>query len=247
MINLIRNFIDSKVLSENSKRAYFYDLQQFVTLVDGKVTEEKLALYEQSLLSLTISAKKRKISAVNQFLYFMYQQEKVDRFYKLQNKDKLPMQAATSKILDLSLLYQPHLDKEGQVIALLILELGLTPAEIRQLTSASIDVNFAIMTLQKDGIRRVLKISQELLGFIEGLLIEKQTYLFDNNDKVYSRQWYFNHLKQFLRALGYDRLTAQVLREQYILRQVTSGKSLIEISRNLGLKSPVTLEKYYKK
>ena len=89
MIDFIQEFIDSKSLSENSRNAYFYDLQQFVEAVDGKVSKEKLALYEHSLASLKTSAKKRKISAVNQFLYFLYDTERLDRFYKLSNKEKL--------------------------------------------------------------------------------------------------------------------------------------------------------------
>lgn len=52
MIDFIQEFIDSKSLSENSRNAYFYDLQQFVEAVDGKVSKEKLALYEHSLASL---------------------------------------------------------------------------------------------------------------------------------------------------------------------------------------------------
>ena len=59
MIDFIQDFIDSKPLSENTKNAYFYDLQQFVEAIDGKVNKEKLALYEHSLSPLKASAKKR--------------------------------------------------------------------------------------------------------------------------------------------------------------------------------------------
>ena len=59
MIDFIQEFIDSKSLSENSRNAYFYDLQQFVEAVDGKVSKRKSsALYEHSLASLKTSAKK---------------------------------------------------------------------------------------------------------------------------------------------------------------------------------------------
>ncbi|HFH9692461.1 TPA: site-specific tyrosine recombinase XerD, partial [Streptococcus pyogenes] len=34
--------------------------------------------------------------------------------------------------------------------------------------------------------------------------------------------------------------------EQFILKEKLAGKSIIELSDILGLKSPVTLEKYYK-
>ncbi len=56
----------------------------------------------------------------------------------------------------------------------------------------------------------------------------------------------FNHLKTFVRSIGYEGLTAQKLREQFILKEKLAGKSIIELSDILGLKSPVTLEKYYK-
>ena len=72
MKNDITRFIASKQLSESSKKAYYYDLQQFVEVVSGKITPEKLSLYEHSLADLKVSAKKRKLSAVNQFLYFLY-------------------------------------------------------------------------------------------------------------------------------------------------------------------------------
>ncbi|HFH9587866.1 TPA: site-specific tyrosine recombinase XerD, partial [Streptococcus pyogenes] len=47
-------------------------------------------------------------------------------------------------------------------------------------------------------------------------------------------------------SIGYEGLTAQKLREQFILKEKLAGKSIIELSDILGLKSPVTLEKYYK-
>ena len=52
-------------------------------------------------------------------------------------------------------------------------------------------------------------------------------------------------LKAFLASLGLEKLSAQDMRHQYVLHQKAAGKSLLEVSRNLGLKSPVTLEKFY--
>ena len=74
---------------------------------------------------------------------------------------------------------------------------------------------------------------------------EEQIYLFDNQGKSYSRQWFFNQLKAFLTSLGLENLSAQDMRHQYVLHQKAAGKSLLEVSRHLGLKSPVTLEKFY--
>ena len=41
MIDFIQEFIDSKSLSENSRNAYFYDLQQFVEAVGWQSQQRK--------------------------------------------------------------------------------------------------------------------------------------------------------------------------------------------------------------
>lgn len=245
MIDFIQEFIDSKSLSENSRNAYFYDLQQFVEAVDGKVSKEKLALYEHSLASLKTSGKKRKISAVNQFLYFLYDTERLDRFYKLSNKEKLTTKPVSKVLLDYSAFYQESSYQAGQLIALLMIELGLSSSDLQGLKVADLDRTFAVLRVQKVGLVRVLEVPAKLLDYMTANLSEEQIYLFDNQGKSYSRQWFFNQLKAFLASLGLEDLSAQDMRHQYVLHQKAAGKSLLEVSRNLGLKSPVTLEKFY--
>ncbi len=41
-------------------------------------------------------------------------------------------------------------------------------------------------------------------------------------------------------------MTAQKLREQYIIKEKNKGTAILDLTRKLGLKSPVTLEKYFK-
>ena len=243
MIDFIQEFIDSKSLSENSRNAYFYDLQQFVEAVDGKVSKEKLALYEHSLASLKTSAKKRKISAVNQFLYFLYDTERLDRFYKLSNK--LATKPVSKELLDYSAFYQESSYQAGPLIALLMIELGLSSSDLQGLKVTDLDRTFAVLRVQKVGLVRVLEVPAKLLDYMTANLSEEQIYLFDNQGKSYSRQWFFNQLKAFLASLGLEDLSAQDMRHQYVLHQKAAGKSLLEVSRNLGLKSPVTLEKFY--
>ena len=245
MIDFIQEFIDSKSLSENSKNAYFYDLQQFVEAVDGKVSKEKLALYEHSLSPLKTSAKKRKISAVNQFLYFLYDTDRIDRFYKISNKEKLAVKPVDKELLDYSVFYQESPYQAGQLIALLMIELGLSSSDIQDLKVADFDTTFAILRVQKAGLIRVLEVPNKLLDYMTASISDQQVYLFDNQGKSYSRQWFFNQLKAFLASLGLENLSAQDMRRQYVLHQKAKGKSLLEVSRNLGLKSPVTLEKFY--
>ena len=47
-----------------------------------------------------------------------------------------------------------------------------------------------------------------------------------------------------MREKGFSDLSAQALREQFILRQVENKVDLYEIAKKLGLKTVLTLEKY---
>ena len=51
-------------------------------------------------------------------------------------------------------------------------------------------------------------------------------------------------LEAFLIEKGNQDLSAQSIREQYILKQRELGVDLFSIARELGLKTMVTLEKY---
>ena len=44
MKEFIASFIDQKELSENSQSAYFYDLDQFIESIHGKVTPTNLRI-----------------------------------------------------------------------------------------------------------------------------------------------------------------------------------------------------------
>lgn len=70
------------------------------------------------------------------------------------------------------------------------------------------------------------------------------TFLFEKKGRPYSRQWAFRQLEAFLVEKGQVGLSAQSLREQYVLRQLKDKRSLHDIARDLGLKSITTLEKY---
>ena len=162
MITFISKFLASKSLTLNSQKSYLYDLQQFAEIIGEEVTPNKLKLYEQSLADLKVSAKKRKISAVNQFLFFLYENEVLDRFYKIKNKEKLPLLTPAYQEVDLSVLYRETEDSKGQLIALLIVELGLSPSEIIQLKWENIALEFQVLTVVNEKVMRVLEIPQLL-------------------------------------------------------------------------------------
>lgn len=244
MITFISKFLASKSLTLNSQKSYLYDLQQFAEIIGEEVTPNKLKLYEQSLADLKVSAKKRKISAVNQFLFFLYENEVLDRFYKIKNKEKLPLLTPAYQEVDLSVLYRKTEDSKGQLIALLIVELGLSPSEIIQLKWENIALEFQVLTVVNEKVMRVLEIPQLLLPYLEGK--HKAVYLFDNKGEAYSRQWLFQKLNYYLASVDLSQMTAQKLREQYIIKEKNKGTAILDLTRKLGLKSPVTLEKYFK-
>ncbi|HFI0506979.1 TPA: site-specific tyrosine recombinase XerD [Streptococcus suis] len=242
MKQAIEAFIQSKKVSVNSLKSYTYDLRQFVELTRGDIHQQSLLVYQQSLLDLKPAAQKRKLSTVNQFLYFLYESGRLDRFFKLQ---ALTGPASVKKKLereDLSPLFQDSPWLEGQLIALLIALLGLTPSEIAELTSQQVNLDFQVLTVEKGGAKRVLTLPKELLVYLEGHLTGM--YVFDKKGQTYSRQWFFNRLTEFVQSIGKPDWTAQKLREQYILNQIDEGKSLDQIAKQLGLKTSMSLEKF---
>ena len=236
-------FLDSKQgLSPNSKQSYKYDLEQFLELVDQKITETSLKIYQAQLSELKISAQKRKISACNQFLFFLYQKGKIDTFYRLELPKQAEKKQVKSELLDLSFFWQESTYPEGRLIALLIVELGLLPSEILAIKISDVNLDFQVLRINKASQQRILSLPTKLLAELEPLM--EQTYLFERAGKSYSRQWAFRQLEVFLKEKGFADLSAQGLREQFILRQIEEKVDLNEIAKKLGLKTVLTLEKY---
>ncbi|WP_105140074.1 site-specific tyrosine recombinase XerD [Streptococcus suis] len=242
MKQAIESFIQSKKVSVNSQKSYTYDLQQFVTVTKGEISQQSLLFYQQSLLDLKPAAQKRKMSAVNQFLYFLYENNLLDRFYKLQTMSEPASVKKKLEREDLTLLFQESPWLDGQLITLLIALLGLTPSEIAELTSQQVNLDFQVLTVEKGGAKRVLTLPKELIPYMKSHLSGR--YVFDKKGQTYSRQWFFNRLTEFVQSIGKPDWTAQKLREQYILKQIDEGKSLDQIAKQLGLKTSMSLEKF---
>ena len=131
---------------------------------------------------------------------------------------------------------------EGRLLALLMLELGLLPSEILTLKIADINLDFQVLRITKSSQQRIVALPRALLTELEPFM--GQTYLFEKSGKTYSRQWAFRQLEAFLKEKGFADLSAQGLREQFILRQIEEKGDLYEIAKKLGLKTVMTLEKY---
>ena len=236
-------FLEEKQgLSINSKQSYKYDLEQFLDLVGERISETSLKIYQAQLSNFKISAQKRKVSACNQFLYFLYQKGEIGTFYCLESPKQAEKRQVQSELLDLSSFWQESAYPEGRLLALLIVELGLLPSEILALKTSDVNLDFQVLRVNKASQQRILSLPTNLLGELEPLM--EQTYLFEKAGKPYSRQWAFRQLEAFLKEKGFSDLSAQGLREQFILRQIEEKVDLYEIAKKLGLKTVMTLEKY---
>ncbi len=243
MRDRISAFLEEKQgLSVNSKQSYKYDLEQFLDMVGERISETSLKIYQAQLANLKISAQKRKISACNQFLYFLYQKGEVDSFYRLELAKQAEKKTEKPEILYLDSFWQESDHPEGRLLALLILEMGLLPSEILAIKVADINLDFQVLRISKASQQRIVTIPTALLSELEPLM--GQTYLFERGEKPYSRQWAFRQLESFVKEKGFPSLSAQVLREQFILRQIANKVDLYEIAKKLGLKTVLTLEKY---
>ena len=239
----ITDFLSTKVISESSKQAYAYDLKQFTTLISGQIDQTTLKLYENQLKEWKPSVQKRKRSAVNQFLLYLYQKGELEKFFKLSDTVTTSSQEDKLRILDLSSLYEGR-EGVGKLACLLILELGLLPSEILELDWADIDLDFGVVTVAKGSTKRVLRLEADVKQYLLAIKdVNSQGLLLG---KVYTRQWLYKQIQTYVSDCGLSGVTAQVLRQQFILRQIEKGTGAFELARLLGLKSPVTLEKYYK-
>ena len=236
----ITDFLATKVISESSKQAYAYDLKQFAMSISGQIDQTSLKLYENQLKEWKPSVQKRKRSAVNQFLLYLYQKGELEKFFKLSEKVTIPSQGDKLRILDLSSLYEGR-EGVGKLACLLILELGLLPSEILELDWADIDLDFGVVTVAKGSTKRVLRLEADVKQYLLAIKdVNSQGLLLG------TRQWLYKQIQTYVSDCGLSNVTAQVLRQQFILRQIEKGTGAFELARLLGLKSPVTLEKYYK-
>ena len=239
----ISAFLEEKQgLSVNSKQSYKYDLEQFLDLIGERISETSLKIYQAQLSNFKISAQKRKVSACNQFLFFLYQKGKIGTFYRLELAKQAEKREEKPELLDLSSFWQESDFPEGRLLALLMLELGLLPSEILTLKIADINLDFQVLRITKSSQQRIVALPRALLTELEPFM--GQTYLFEKSGKTYSRQWAFRQLEAFLKEKGFADLSAQGLREQFILRQIEEKVDLYEIAKKLGLKTVMTLEKY---
>lgn len=242
MKDYIAPFLATKRYSKNTIASYTYDLQQFLETCGQEITQGRLSVYEASLQALKPTARQRKRSTVNQFLLYLYDQGVLTDYLRLKKEPSLPSAPKKRVLVDLTDLTKETPYQEGQQIAIWIAYLGLTPSEIAQIQVADVRKDLGILTLEKEGKKRVISLPDPLL---EHLVFPKdQVYWFDHGRRPYSRQWLFHRLREFTQSIGHEEWTAQFLREQHILHALDQGVSLEELTNRVGFSSRMRLETY---
>ena len=234
----INTFINTRqTVSENTKLAYFYDLRAFVKFLDERpLTQTLLTLFQIDLQKLAPASQHRKITHINRFLKYLYQNGDIDQFFELpvtiQPEHRLTRSTKPLVLMDFSKYYQ-KLQTPGEFILLLIIEFGLKPSEIQTLKWHEFNWDFKILTVKDKGLTRVLPIRDRFSRLVRPL---------QNADELFSksRQFLYYELKKT------TTLTAKELREQYILQRVSEHISIYALAELLGLKSIHTLDKYYR-
>ena len=232
--NEIDSFLASRKVSQSTKTNYFYDLKGFHQFFAEKdFNETSLALFQATLKKLSPAAQRRKVSSINQYLLFLYQEGKVTHYCKLERPETVAEKPKNvhPRFKEFPEFYGP-MTAPGQFLALLILEFGLNFSEIRNLKWENFDWQFKILTVEKGGMKRILPIREKFAIRVRGIT---------NADELFSksRQFLYLELKK------YTSYSLKELREQYILRQIRSGKTIYELAQLLGLSTIATLEKYY--
>lgn len=185
MRDRISAFLEEKQgLSVNSKQSYKYDLEQFLDMVGERISETSLKIYQAQLANLKISAQKRKISACNQFLYFLYQKGEVDSFYRLELAKQAEKKTEKPEILYLDSFWQESDHPEGRLLALLILEMGLLPSEILAIKVADINLDFQVLRISKASQQRIVTIPTALLSELEPLMGQYLIFLKEERNPI---------------------------------------------------------------
>lgn len=243
LTEVISDFLAQKKLAQASREAYQSDLQQFLGQVK-QINRLSLQAYEVFLEQFKPSVAKRKQSSVNQFLYFLYQKGLVADFHRLEGAWGTPEPTSPlSGLKDWSAVYDLPLAHPMQLAAALMLSLGLLPSELLRLKWSDLDLDFRVIRLGQAGSQRILPLPDELLPLL--MTGWGSGYVFSNGDKPYTRQWLHQQLTSYLTQLGFPDDTAKTLRQQFILKEVAAGCSTLDLARKLGLKTTMTLERYY--
>ena len=126
------------------------------------MTPTNLRIYQASIKDFKPAVQKRKLSAVNQFLYYLYQERFISEYHRLVLPKIQPAKIHDRELLDLTHFWEESTNPQGRLMALLILEMGLLPSEILQVKVEDIQLDFHVIRVGKDGQKTGFKKFQSL-------------------------------------------------------------------------------------
>ena len=170
MKEYIRPFLNQKTSQKILKLPILMIWSSLIRGSTGRITETNLRIYQASIKDFKAAVQKRKLSAVNQFLYFLYQQQLIEEFHRLVLPKVSVSKEQENELLDLSAFWQESSVPRGRLMALLILEMGLLPSEILQVRVTDVNLDFQVLKIEKSGQKRVIKIPESLTGELEDYL-----------------------------------------------------------------------------
>ncbi|MDR1568514.1 MAG: site-specific tyrosine recombinase XerD [Streptococcaceae bacterium] len=249
MLSTINQFLEKKKLSENSLASYRYDLNQFARAFDfqlSKLNQQSIDLFQYNLQKLQLKAptQQRKVSAINQFLLYLFKTHQIDELLKLKTKPIPKKQVSIAEKKDFSAIYQAQLTLPIFLI-IFILETGLNIQDVLQIKSSDVNIAYGFIELKLKNKQRIIPMTTELRIKLSSFQAGK-VFLFEHHGHAFTRQWGHKKIKEVLKQFDFEALSPAKLREQYILKEIQAGKNIHQLKEQLGLATLVTLEPYFR-
>lgn len=249
MLAIIDQFLEKKSLSENSYQSYRYDLVQFINLLNAsfpEINQTLIAVTQQKYNELNLSAKTfhRKASIINQFLAYLYSNEFINELVEIKVKPLSMASTKNNQLINFEKLYEDEIEL-SVLLVIFILETGMNIQDVLLIKSEAVNLDYDFIQAVVKKQTKVIPITAQLKKYLTSYSFGK-VYLFEHQGKAFSRQWGHLTVKRTLNHFGFEDLTPAKLREQYILKEISLGKSIHQLKEQLGLSTLVTLEPYFR-
>lgn len=266
MNNFLEMFVEhlrsERNSSENTVASYVFDLEDFINSehFNENLTEENLINYIESLgeKGLKASSIRRKLSALKQFVGFLYQEQLIlnnPMKFIHQPKSRRPLpKIVDEKIVEKLLTTTENLNEKEKLRLQLILYLlygsGLRVSELISLKYNNFVEEKFLKIFGKGRKERTVPVFSKLFDVLDRwrILAPDSEWLFPSRDpqKHLTRQHIFYILKQLATLSGIDttKISPHVLRHAFATHILDNGADLLSVKKMLGHKDIATTEIY---
>lgn len=266
MNNFLEMFVEhlrsERNSSENTVASYVLDLEGFINSghFNENLTEENLLNYIESLgeKGLKASSIRRKLSALKQFVGFLYQEQLIAnnpmKFIR-QPKSRRPLpKIVDERIVEKLLTTTESLEEKEKLRLQLILYLlygsGLRVSELISLKYNNFVEGKFLKIFGKGRKERTVPVFSKLFNVLDRwrMVASDSEWLFPSRDlqKHLTRQHVFYILKQLATLSGVDtaKISPHVLRHAFATHILDNGADLLSVKKMLGHKDIATTEIY---